>query len=189
MATAFLIGHLERLSRPPCAQDIAVLNYLDRVRKQWLNVILWVISLLGSIYFLAPFTLLILKQLIQSGQFADARYLATSLFGVCIIANVAKWTLKRPRPNLFHPFGVRPKDPSFPSAHSAQILTFTVSVLDLLHITSSSQSYAFAIAGFWIIALVCFSRVYLQMHYLSDIAAGIILGCGWLLAVNLLVRK
>ena len=81
----------------------------------------------------------------------------------------------RPRPFVAHPHAVHKliahtSDPSFPSGHASASIAIAVAVL-LVHRR---------VGGFLlIIALViCYARVYVGVHYPSDVLAGALIGAG-----------
>jgi undecaprenyl-diphosphatase len=79
----------------------------------------------------------------------------------------------RPRPFISHPDAVhvlvsRSTDPGFPSDHAAASIAIAVAVL-LLHRRLGIVVLAVA-------ALVCYSRVYVGLHYPGDVLAGALIG-------------
>ena len=77
-----------------------------------------------------------------------------------------KYAIARPRPS---DLGVPPEaEPSFPSAHTANAFAFAT--------TLSSYHRKFTIVLFAWAILVGFSRLYLGLHYFTDIIGGAILG-------------
>lgn len=91
------------------------------------------------------------------------------LFGEIII----KKTVGRGRPsNLIDENEMKiskPKDNSFPSGHTASsFCAFTVTLLNC-----PAYFWAPALAA---ACLISFSRIYLRVHYLSDVIGGIVLG-------------
>ena len=72
---------------------------------------------------------------------------------------------------------------SFPSGHSTIAVAF-YGYLTYLYIRSERsikmRSYAF-LAGIFLIFGIGFSRIYLCVHYLSDVAGGYLLGLSWLI--------
>lgn len=73
---------------------------------------------------------------------------------------------------------------SFPSAHAALsgALFFYLAFLALILIGGRTLRIATASACVLAVVAVAFSRVYLGVHYLSDVVAGVLLGalCAWL---------
>jgi undecaprenyl-diphosphatase len=90
-----------------------------------------------------------------------------TVFGVIVIL---KLFIMRPRPFEMMQTAsiVRTRLSSVPSGHAMAIF----SLVPFASMLWEKYSY-----GFWIIALlVAFSRIYLQVHYLSDVVAGSVIG-------------
>jgi undecaprenyl-diphosphatase len=95
-------------------------------------------------------------------------------FMTWLISMIIKKRVKRLRPfqaiHQFPPLVVSPLNDSFPSLHAGSTTAFFVGLL-LLH-----HPWAFWVGGWALI--VIFSRLYLGVHYLSDLLGGIALGIG-----------
>ena len=102
-----------------------------------------------------------------------------------IVVTVVKELVDRARPPLadpgLDPVGAIPASASFPSGHSATAVATAVAV-GLVHPRLRWPLLALA-------ALVAVSRVYLGMHYSTDVLAGSALGVGIGLAAGLTVRR
>jgi undecaprenyl-diphosphatase len=86
----------------------------------------------------------------------------------------------RPRPHVFV-WGAQAFGSSFPSGHamSATIVYSTVAYLAArLHSRRWARWLTMSLA-LLLIFLICFSRVYLGVHYPSDVLAGVIVGLAW----------
>jgi len=104
-------------------------------------------------------------------------------------SSLAKALYDRPRPD-FVPHGVEVYSASFPSGHStlsaATYLTLAMLVASL-EARRRTKAVAYAVAGVVLVA-VGLSRVYLGVHWPSDVLAGWCLGAMWALAAWLVLR-
>ena len=83
----------------------------------------------------------------------------------------------RPRPVFEEPL-VHLSTFSFPSGHAVASTVFygALCALVLAHARSPAARAAAIVATVVMVLLVCFSRVYLGAHYLSDVVAGVCVG-------------
>lgn len=98
-------------------------------------------------------------------------------------AQATTWSLKFVTARVRPPFleGVTAASPSFPSAH-ATVSTAIYGFLALAiaeGLPASARTAVFGVAGL-LIVLICFSRLFLSLHYLSDVLAGGVVGAAWL---------
>jgi len=104
---------------------------------------------------------------------------AKDFFRVMLAAAAAvlllKYLVARPRPPIttFSEIG-----PSFPSAHATLSLVFFLCIAYFFerHISSRFWKTLFILLNIAIVALVSISRVYLGVHYVSDVIGGLVLG-------------
>lgn len=105
------------------------------------------------------------------------------MWGGYFFSECSTWMLKyiiaRPRPEVVK--GVFESNPSFPSGHSTSvtfIATFSFYLILTLIKSRVKRGGALILCGFiWF--LVLFSRMYLNLHYLSDVIAGMFVGFVW----------
>jgi undecaprenyl-diphosphatase len=96
------------------------------------------------------------------------------------INQILKSRFDRPRPQVFE-WGTHVLTSSFPSGHatSATIVYGTVAYLAArLQKRHFTRWITLTIAAL-VILLICFSRLYLGVHYPSDVVAGIVTGVAW----------
>jgi undecaprenyl-diphosphatase len=148
------------------------------------------ISLLG-------YNILILEMLIAFGVFAwlrwkrAAMWLAVAMAGSLALDTALKYAYHRVRPVAF--FGVAPHSYSFPSGHALCSFCFYGVLAGLLSARTKALSWRIVI---WVVAAVLviaigLSRIYLGVHYPSDVIAGYLAAAVWVGAVIVLdhVRK
>jgi undecaprenyl-diphosphatase len=110
----------------------------------------------------------------------SATLLLVTTLGGLLLNTVLKVGFDRPRPQFFE-WGTHAMTSSFPSGHamSAAIVYPTVAYLAArLQKTHLARVITMAITAI-LVALICLSRVYLGVHYPSDVAAGVVVGLAW----------
>ena len=97
-----------------------------------------------------------------------------------IVVQSLKLVLSRQRPykiiEQLHTFGINLKDYSFPSGHTTA--SFSIATVIALNIPIAS------LFTFFLATIIGISRIYLGVHYPTDVAAGIVLGVGTSLLVH-----
>ncbi len=114
----------------------------------------------------------------------EAAWLAASLLGATLLSTTLKALIGRARPEIV-PHLARVTDASFPSGHSmisaAVYLTLGVMIAEA---QTRAGVRAYVLALFSVLALLIgFSRLYLGVHWPSDVAAGWCFGALWALVV------
>jgi undecaprenyl-diphosphatase len=110
----------------------------------------------------------------------SAILLLVANFGGIVLNNLLKLGFDRPRPQIFK-WGTYAASSSFPSGHamSSVIVYGTVAYLAArLQRRRASRVLTLSFAAL-VILLICTSRMYLGVHYPSDLAAGVIIGLAW----------
>lgn len=132
------------------------------------------ITELGSLYQLLPAALLVVGLLWWRGKTGEARFIGLGL-GVTIATTWAiKLLIDRPRPAVLQMVGEIPVGSSYPSAHSAQVLAFFwLGALVLAHRFPARRRLFLAVA-LLVAGLVIFSRLYLQVHFPTDLLGGVL---------------
>jgi undecaprenyl-diphosphatase len=139
------------------------------------------ISSLGSVTAVILITVLISGLLIIKKEYITLNSLLTTIIGGGLIELLMKEIFSRPRPQII-PHLVTVYSFSFPSGHSA-ISTIVYLALAFLifkfEIKRSIKLY-FLISAVFLILLIGFSRVYLGVHYPTDVLGGWTLGLTWI---------
>lgn len=169
------------LSAPLAALDTSAGRWLHVRATPLVSNAMAVVSFLG-----APTTLTIVAVggsllLLYRRRRTEAAVLSTVVLGGNLLNFCLKHLIQRGRPVFDDPIFSLPTY-SFPSGH-AMASTVFYGLLAIYALANARQRYAayFAIAAaVFMVALVSFSRVYLGLHYLSDVMAGIAEGIAWL---------
>ncbi len=157
------------------AWDQAGLALAHAARAPWLDSVFLVVTWLGSLLVLLPLALLVWWW--RRGE-RSASFVALALVGASGLGHLVKLLAARPRPDLFPPLIPMPDDWSFPSAHAAQATAFALAWL--LRPGASPGRIEIAVL-FATVAVVISSRLYLQVHFPSDVFAGALLAVLWVL--------
>lgn len=148
------------------------------------------LTALGGITLLTLLTLAVLAFLILRGQRASALFLAIAIVGGQVLSHLMKFSFARPRPELV-PHIVEVSSASFPSGHSMMsAVTYLTLAVMLARTERRIRIRVFYIVVAAILTmLVGLSRVYLGVHWPSDVLGGWSLGAAWALGVWLLARR
>ncbi len=114
-----------------------------------------------------------------SGRRRTALFLVVSRVGALVLSQGTKAAVERVRPRFEDPvasaFGA-----SFPSGHALGSTAFYAALaLALLPLVARPVRRALLAAALVVPLLVSATRVLIGVHYLSDVAAGFVLGLGW----------
>ena len=110
----------------------------------------------------------------------SAILLIAATLGGMVLDNLLKIGFNRPRPKIFE-WGTYAVSSSFPSGHamSSVIVYGTVAYLAArLQQNVASRILTMTFAALMILA-ICTSRLYLGVHYPSDVLAGVVIGLAW----------
>ncbi|HKF22745.1 MAG TPA: phosphatase PAP2 family protein [Candidatus Angelobacter sp.] len=167
--------------------DFAVRNWVHRFASPGMTRAMTGISLLG-------YDLLIVALVVALATFLYLRWrraavwLAVSMAGALALDLSLKYAFHRPRPQPF--FGAAPHSFSFPSGHALCSFCFYVVLAGLIAARTRSTFLRVAV-GVMAAALVIaigLSRIYLGMHYPSDVLAGYLAAAVWVATLLVLDR-
>ena len=139
------------------------------------------VTTLGSTGAVLSLGLLALLWLMLYQRFFSATILAAGTLGGELLVFALKFVFDRPRPVPLLPH-LELFSASFPSAHAFVSLVFygllTYMLLD--HIRDWQSRAALLFSGSFVALLIGFSRIYLGVHWSSDVLAGFALAAMWL---------
>jgi len=162
--------------------DRAGLGFAHALRSGWLDAVMQGMTWFGSLMLLLPLTAALAWLLLRSRR-REAGFLLIALLGSSALGHVFKLWVARPRPDLFPAWLDMPGDWSFPSAHAMQV---TAAAVAWLLVTRHSRAIWAILLGFAVL-LVGLSRIYLQVHFPSDVVAGILAAALWVAGLHALL--
>jgi membrane-associated phospholipid phosphatase len=153
-----------------------------------LTRLMQVFSFLGSV---VAVTALCLAAICVSLYYSNARaaaLLAITMLGVAVLDVALKHAFHRPRPVAF--FGATPSTYSFPSGHALGSFCFYGMLAAILAARARGRGAKFCVwmAAVLLVGMIGFSRIYLGVHYPSDVIAGYCAAVVWVGAVGFLDR-
>jgi undecaprenyl-diphosphatase len=144
-----------------------------------LDRVFQVVSLLGYGYGVVPFEIVFVLVLAVRRHAREAWFAGLALWGSLLLNTPLKLVFERARPALWDPLE-RHATYSFPSGHAMATATLA-SVLILLY-WRTRWRWRVVAASLALVALVGLSRVYLGVHYPSDVIGGWAFGVLWTVA-------
>lgn len=170
--------------------DRAVLDLVVRHRVGWLTAIMRAMTELGGFWIIAP--VVILGAVVWHRRVHDWFGSAT-LVVVAVAASVLTDSLKhafaRPRPPMSLRL-VQAGGYAFPSGHSLQSAAVygTLALLVASQLPKSRRWMAW-LFGTGVAVLVGLSRVYLGVHWSTDVVAGWMVGAALVMVAGIVVRR
>jgi membrane-associated phospholipid phosphatase len=172
---------------PQLRLDAAVSEalYAGDDRAGALDTLLQVLTAVGSSVFRFVLFLPVLVLLLLRRLFWTAAWMVSAVVLVAPLTALLKEYFGRVRPD-FAEGGARYDSLSFPSGHSSGIATLVTVALILAWPLLATRARRWAlVVGVALVVLVGLTRMWLGVHYLSDVLGGWALGIGWSLLTAL----
>lgn len=146
----------------------------------WLTKVMTDLTALGGTTVLSLITVLVLVYLLLRGAYRTAVFVTVSVLGGWLLSSGLKLGVARPRPDLV-PHLVEVYDLSFPSGHAmlSAITYLTLGALLSRLETRPALRLFFPVVAFLLTFGIGFSRVYLGVHYPTDVLGGWAAGMAW----------
>jgi len=162
------------------ALDDSVIRWLGAHRTHGLDAVMVEVTALGTGMVVMMIVAVAALFLVLTQHKYSAILLLASTFGGLVLNEVLKHGFNRPRPTIVVP-AVHAVSSSFPSGHamSAAIVYTTVAYLAARLHKRKWARWLVMTAAFIVIAMISFSRLYLGVHYPSDVLAGLVIGFAW----------
>ncbi|MGE3830831.1 MAG: bifunctional DedA family/phosphatase PAP2 family protein [Parvibaculaceae bacterium] len=191
LAVTALIAFLHLMSRvfghgTLADMDLSIYNMMQDLRNAPADEIMTSITMMGDGVVMIAVALVMFVWLLWRRAYQAALSVFVAVLAARIFVPLMKEWLQRPRPveltGLSEAF-------SFPSGHTT-FATVTLGVLAVLAshgLKSWGKAVVFATAGIAVVA-IAYSRIYLGVHWMSDVLGGFLFGAGMIAAFGIAVE-
>lgn len=162
--------------------DNPVIDFVQGAEAPWLTTLMRAFTTIGSTTVVVLLTIFALTLLLWKKHRAQAMLLVAVLAGTGILNQVLKFVFKRERPDFHRLIDIGGY--SFPSGHT--MMAFSLYTI-LAYIvwrnlrSAGSRLITFLLAA-GMIGMIALSRIYLGVHFPSDIVGGVLVSSVWLIA-------
>lgn len=175
---------------PASTLDATAMAWAHAHAAPWLTNVMLGVTRFGGPSATSVYAFLLAAYFLWRRRFGMALAIAAIVYGGMVLNVVFKYAFERARPAIENP-AISLTTYSFPSGHAAASTIF-VGLLCVLAFRSGrgqvDKTLAIVAATIWV-GMVCASRVYLGLHYVSDVAAGVTEGVAWLALSTLLLER
>jgi undecaprenyl-diphosphatase len=189
-ASLFAEGGAHRLDRALILWFRDAHDLADPLGPAWFEDVMRDMTALGGIGVVAGGSLALAGYLALRRRFADIAILGASVVGAELVSAAIKRAVDRPRPELVA-YKSAIYSASFPSGHTLMATVIYVTFAFLLAADVPDRrvrEYLLALA--WIASFaVGLSRVYLGVHWPSDVLGGWCIGALWMLALQIFLPR
>ena len=170
--------------------DTVTRDFVHQFATPTLTATMRGISFIGSSAFLTTATVVMFIWFMSRHWRRDAYLFGITMLGAAILNTTLKLTFKRPRPVPFFDL-LPPESFSFPSGHSLASFCFFGALATILAARIRNRAIhviVWSVSGMMVL-LIGLSRVYLGVHYATDVVAGYAAALIWIMAVSLAEQR
>ncbi|KHE72885.1 phosphatase PAP2 family protein [Halobacillus sp. BBL2006] len=162
--------------------DKAATDFVEWISTPWLDQTWGAITETGSVMWVSIASIILLVYLLFFSPFSRwvAIYFAVNMIGISALTKVLKLIFERQRPEVLAQYdGV---GFSFPSGHSTGSMVFYGFLIYLIVISRLKKGWKWLINILLVLLILSVgsSRIYLGVHYFTDVLAGFLFGLAWL---------
>ncbi|WP_027623138.1 phosphatase PAP2 family protein [Clostridium lundense] len=151
--------------------DIWAINYAKSIESDSLSNFFKTITNIGNPASVIVITIIIVIALYFKKMKNESIFFGLNILGVWLFNEALKASFRRDRPSLKL---IKATGYSLPSGHAMVFLAFSIlaSYLILLYLNNRLTAYLITVCLVLLAIIIGASRVYLRVHYLSDVLAG-----------------
>lgn len=166
--------------------DKELLYFIHSKSNIFLDKFAYTATKFGTRKYVIIFSVLLSLYFFSKGQKRFSIYLTATILSSILLNFGVKLIFQRPRPHLWESPFPFPSDFSFPSGHAMGSITLALTLLIIFW--GSRYFYWLAILALFYVGLIAWTRLYLGVHYPSDVVGGWLLGIAWTSLMTLLLN-
>ena len=180
-AIALEVHHLHRF-------DLFIINWVQSFISVKLTSVMEMFTFLGSAQGVISVAIMTLTIMLINKKWWESVFFVIAVAGSTLFNALLKWIFHRARPTI-HPI-ITETGYSFPSGHSmSSIVVYGMIMFFLiLFLKNGLAKFLAVLVLSFLILMIGVSRIYLGVHYPSDVIAGFSAGGAWLLVCLIFLK-
>lgn len=166
--------------------DMPILMAIHETARVQLDIFAVTLTKFGSIVIVYPFVAAIALVLLFYKRWRSLTYLLIVVLGSTLINRTTKELMHRVRPHLWESSYPPELSYAFPSGHAMTSMALVAALVILTW--GSFWRLPILIIGSLFVLAIAWTRLYLGVHFPSDILAGWMVSIAWAIGVSLLIK-
>lgn len=175
----------EIIERQPIGGDIVILHWIHSLSTPLLDNVFLFFTTMGSVKYVLPLAILILGYLLYKKQRLNFLIFLFGVGGAAVSNLILKHIFHRTRPSFWHS-AVTETGYSFPSGHA--MISSALILCLIVMLWNTRWRVVSIVLGSFIVMMIGISRLYLGVHYPTDIIAGWCVSFIWVAIVFAVAR-
>jgi len=175
----------ELIENKPIGLDKLILTWIHSQATPFLDGFFLFFTTIGNIEYILPVTILIVVYLLYKKQRLNALIVSFGVGGAALSNIILKIIFHRDRPSLWNLL-ITETGYSFPSGHAMMSCALLLCIIIILWTTR--LRWLSLIIGLLTIGLIGISRLYLGVHYPTDVIAGWSVSLVWIIIVLVILK-
>jgi membrane-associated phospholipid phosphatase len=170
--------------------DPSIATFVAGHRLAWMTPVVELVTWLGSSFFIIPLGVAVSGYLWhRRGSWRPLAMMTAAFLGAAGLYDIVKPAVGRTRPAAALQVGGPDAGWAFPSGHATQTISFYGMLAAVLIVAyAPRRQWPFMIGAALVTIVVGASRLYLGVHWLTDVLGGYALGLAWLAVVMVATR-
>lgn len=171
------------------AFDMPIINTVQGAETDPLTAVMSAFTIIGSTKTALVLVILFLAILAAKKLYSQAAFAAVVIGGTAVLNQGLKFIFQRPRPEIHRIIDAGGY--SFPSGHTMMAFSIYAVIAYIIwhHVKNAAVRTLVALFAVLMIFMIAVSRIYLGVHFPSDIAGGVFLSAAWFIAAAAVYKQ